>query len=72
MMKMFSKINELIDDPHALVCVLIDEVESLTHARQSSMSGTEPSDSIRVVNAVLTQIDQIRRFVNLIVKCLSC
>ena len=26
MMKMFQKIQELIDDPDALVCVLIDEV----------------------------------------------
>ena len=25
-MKMFQKIQELIDDPEALVCVLIDEV----------------------------------------------
>ena len=25
-MKMFQKIQELIDDPDALVCVLIDEV----------------------------------------------
>ena len=61
MMKMFTKIQEYIEDPHALVCLLIDEVESLTHARQMSLAGTEPSDSLRVVNAVLTQIDQIRR-----------
>lgn len=60
-LKMFTKIQEYIEDPQALVCVLIDEVESLTHARQSALAGTEPSDSIRVVNAVLTQIDQIRR-----------
>ncbi|XP_026470288.1 pachytene checkpoint protein 2 homolog [Ctenocephalides felis] len=66
-MKMFRKIREMINDPQALVCVLIDEVESLTHARQSSLSGTEPSDSIRVVNAVLTQIDQIRQFPNVLI-----
>lgn len=61
MVKMFNKIHELIEDNNALVCVLIDEVESLTRARESSMSGAEPSDLIRAVNAVLTQIDQIRR-----------
>jgi SpoVK/Ycf46/Vps4 family AAA+-type ATPase len=60
-LKMFTKIQEYIEDPQALVCVLIDEVESLTHARQSALAGTEPSDSLRVVNALLTQIDQIRR-----------
>ena len=26
------------------------------------MSGSEPSDAIRVVNAVLTQLDQIKRY----------
>ena len=42
--------------------VLINlQVESLTAARKSAMSGSEPSDAIRVVNAVLTQLDQIKR-----------
>ncbi|XP_067001989.1 pachytene checkpoint protein 2 homolog isoform X2 [Anabrus simplex] len=66
-MKMFMEIRELLENPRALVFVLIDEVESLTHARQSSLMGTEPSDSIRVVNALLTQIDQLRRFPNAII-----
>ena len=63
MQKMFGKIHEMIADKDALVCVLIDEVESLTAARKSAMAGSEPSDAIRVVNALLTQIDQIRRCV---------
>lgn len=66
-MKMFQKIQELIDDKDALVCVLIDEVESLTAARKSAMQGQEPSDAIRVVNALLTQIDHIKRFPNVII-----
>lgn len=69
-LKMFTKIQEYIEDPQALVCVLIDEVESLTHARQSALAGTEPSDSLRVVNAVLTQIDQIRRSINYQIQCI--
>ncbi|KAG8240245.1 hypothetical protein J437_LFUL004705 [Ladona fulva] len=60
-MKMFEKIRELIEDKEALVCVLLDEVESLAHARSASLSSSEPSDSLRVVNAVLTQIDQMKR-----------
>jgi hypothetical protein len=60
-MRMFDSIKELLADPGALVCVLMDEVESLTAARQSSLAGSEPSDAIRVVNALLTQLDQIRR-----------
>ncbi|XP_046389216.1 pachytene checkpoint protein 2 homolog [Ischnura elegans] len=66
-MKMFEKIRDLIDDKEALVCVLLDEVESLAHARKASMSVSEPSDSLRVVNAVLTQIDQMRRYPNVLV-----
>ena len=60
-MKMFQKITEFIEEEDTLVCVLIDEVESLTAARKAAMAGTEPSDSIRVVNAVLTQLDQIKQ-----------
>ena len=77
---MFEKIRELIEDPEALVCILMDEVrmhsiplrvilpcvtvcvytqvESLTAVRRASAN--EPSDAIRVVNALLTQIDQIK------------
>ncbi|XP_074646252.1 pachytene checkpoint protein 2 homolog [Tubulanus polymorphus] len=66
-MKMFQKIQELIDDRDSLVCVLIDEVESLTAARKSSISGSDPSDAIRVVNALLTQIDQIKRNPNVLI-----
>ncbi|XP_001369033.1 pachytene checkpoint protein 2 homolog [Monodelphis domestica] len=65
--KMFQKIQELIDDKEALVFVLIDEVESLTAARNACRAGTEPSDAIRVVNAVLTQIDQIKRHSNVVI-----
>ncbi|KAL2308068.1 hypothetical protein Nmel_001067 [Mimus melanotis] len=65
--KMFQKIQELVDDRDALVFVLIDEVESLTAARSAFKAGTEPSDAIRVVNAVLTQIDQIKRYPNVVI-----
>ena len=49
----------------SLVCVLIDEVESLTAARKAS--GSEPSDAIRVVNALLTQLDQIKAAPNVLI-----
>ena len=64
----------------SLVCVLIDEVESLTAARKAS--GSEPSDAIRqvinitnaflwsiqrVVNALLTQLDQIKMEPNVLI-----
>lgn len=40
--------------------LLIDEVESLTAARAAAVAGGEPSDALRVVNAVLTAIDALR------------
>jgi len=63
--KMFTEIKRLMEDPKSLVCVLIDEVESLTAARKSS--GTEPSDAMRVVNALLTQLDTIKSNPNVLI-----
>lgn len=59
--KLFAKIRELVEDPQSLVCVLIDEVESLTRTRAVTTNGAEPSDALRVVNAILTQLDYIKR-----------
>ncbi|XP_064110950.1 LOW QUALITY PROTEIN: pachytene checkpoint protein 2 homolog [Macrobrachium nipponense] len=59
--KMFNRITELVEDPESLVLLLIDEVESLTLARRSGQSNGDPSDAVRVVNAVLTQLDQIKK-----------
>ena len=66
-MRLFEHITEMVADDDAFVCVLIDEVESLTAARKSAMAGTEPSDAIRVVNALLTQLDALKRHPNVIV-----
>mmetsp|Transcript_43967 Transcript_43967/g.70366 ORF Transcript_43967/g.70366 Transcript_43967/m.70366 type:complete len:325 (+) Transcript_43967:467-1441(+) len=65
--KLFSYIHELAEDEDTLVCILIDEVESLAAARTASMSGSEPSDSIRVVNALLTQIDRLKSRKNVMI-----
>ena len=60
-MKMCDGIKDVCADENAFVVVLLDEVESLTAARQAAMSGSDPSDAIRVVNALLTQLDAIKR-----------
>ncbi|KAJ8571649.1 hypothetical protein ON010_g5189 [Phytophthora cinnamomi] len=49
------------------VFVTVDEVESLTAARKSAVSGSEPSDAIRVVNALLTQLDSLKRYSNVLI-----
>ncbi|TMW51386.1 hypothetical protein DOY81_003510 [Sarcophaga bullata] len=69
-MKLFAKIKEIIADKHNLVCVLIDEVESLAYAR-SCMSGQEPKDAMRVVNALLTQLDSIKEHNNVLILATS-
>lgn len=60
---MFDKIQEFINKKDSLVCILIDEVESLANNRRNMMHGNEPSDSMRVVNALLTRLDEVRRSV---------
>ncbi|KAJ3217187.1 Pachytene checkpoint protein 2 [Dinochytrium kinnereticum] len=80
-MKMFQSIKELCEDRETFVTVLIgivkwaipqteymlDEVESLTAARKAAVSGMEPSDAFRVVNALLTQIDALKRRKNVLI-----
>ena len=78
--QLFNYIGECADDEDCFVCVLMDEVESLTVARRAR--DAEPSDAIRVrddhapkgeadpakvVNAVLTHIDQLKRRHNVLI-----
>ena len=42
-------------------------MESLAAARKSAMAGSEPSDAIRVVNALLTQLDALKRYRNVLI-----
>jgi len=67
--RLFEHIQELVDDESCMVCLLIDEVESLTSARSSAASSSEPSDAVRVVNAILTQLDRLKRFPNVLTLC---
>lgn len=43
----------------------------MTAARANAGAGVEPSDAIRVVNAVLTQIDALRAYTNVLLLCTS-
>ncbi|KAJ8752024.1 hypothetical protein K2173_001050 [Erythroxylum novogranatense] len=69
--KLFQKIQEMVEEQNNLVFVLIDEVESLAAARKAALSGSEPSDSIRVVNALLTQMDKLKASPNVIIMTTS-
>lgn len=65
--RLFERVHEITADPRLLACVLLDEVESLAHARRAALAGLEPSDSIRAVNALLTELDRLRRCPNVLV-----
>jgi SpoVK/Ycf46/Vps4 family AAA+-type ATPase len=70
-MKLFSHISEIAEDEQCMVVVLIDEVESITASRGSAARSNEPGDAVRVVNAVLTSLDALKRRPNVLVLCTS-
>jgi SpoVK/Ycf46/Vps4 family AAA+-type ATPase len=63
--QLFDTLIETLSDPLVYVCILMDEVESVLMSR--SRGGDEPSDGIRVVNAMLTQLDRLRAHPNCLV-----
>ncbi|EIW73338.1 hypothetical protein TREMEDRAFT_25267, partial [Tremella mesenterica DSM 1558] len=65
--KLFSSVMEMVEREDCFVVVLIDEVESLTIARDSFSGASEPGDALRVVNALLTQLDKLRSKTNVLV-----
>ena len=69
--KLFEQIQKIVDDDDNFVVILMDEVESLTASRKSVISGLEPSDALRVVNALLTQIDKYRSKKNVLILATS-
>ncbi|OJD16549.1 hypothetical protein AJ78_03286 [Emergomyces pasteurianus Ep9510] len=70
--RMFDNIeNMLEDEPDTFVCVLLDEVETLTARREQSLHGNEPLDAMRAVNALLTALDRLRHRLNVVVLCTS-
>ncbi|CAL1702280.1 unnamed protein product [Somion occarium] len=69
--RLFGTVMDMVEDEETFVVVLIDEVESLTAARAGAMAGTEPSDALRVVNALLTQLDKLKHRKNVLVMSTS-
>ncbi|KAF9884643.1 hypothetical protein FE257_001396 [Aspergillus nanangensis] len=70
--KMFENIETLLEDEEeTFVCVFMDEVETLAAGRERALSGNEPFDAVRAVNALLTGLDRLRNYCNVIVVCTS-
>jgi len=66
---MFQQIFTIASDESTLVCVLIDEVESLAGFREKAVSGNEVADALRVTNQLLTALDKLRHKSNVMVFC---
>ncbi|KAI8913468.1 pachytene checkpoint protein 2 [Gorgonomyces haynaldii] len=69
--KLFGQISQWLEDKTRLVFVLMDEIESLVCARQTSIASNEPSDAIRVVNTILTNLDRLRHNENVLIMATS-
>jgi hypothetical protein len=54
------------------VCV-IDEIETLCSSREAALAkgSSEPSDAVRVVNSMLTELDRLKSFKNVLLVCTS-
>ncbi|TIA17126.1 AAA-domain-containing protein [Aureobasidium pullulans] len=68
---MFDKILRIAQDEKELVCVLIDEIESIAASRQASTRNGECADTVRATNQLLTALDRIRCKPNIVVFCTS-
>jgi SpoVK/Ycf46/Vps4 family AAA+-type ATPase len=69
--EMFDKVLKMAYDEKELVCVLIDEIESIATSRQVSTKNGECTDTVRATNQLLTALDRIRNKPNIIVFCTS-
>ncbi|KAH0342556.1 AAA-domain-containing protein, partial [Aureobasidium melanogenum] len=69
--EMFDKVLRMAHDGKELVCVLIDEIESIATSRQASTKNGECTDTVRATNQLLTALDRIRSKPNIVVFCTS-
>lgn len=68
----FENIEALLEEEDdAFVCVFVDEVETLAARRDRALSGNEPFDAVRAVNALLTGLDRLRCHPNVVTLCTS-
>ncbi|KAF2759327.1 pachytene checkpoint component Pch2 [Pseudovirgaria hyperparasitica] len=69
--QIFEQINAMADDEACLICVVIDEVETLTSPRERAATGNECGDALRATNQLLTCIDALRHRPNIVLFCTS-
>ncbi|KAF2842689.1 AAA-domain-containing protein [Patellaria atrata CBS 101060] len=69
--RLFENVQTIADDDATLVCVIIDEVETLTVSRDKAAHGSECGDAMRATNQLLTALDRLRGYSNVMVFCTS-
>ncbi len=64
----FKDLRNLIEqNPNLLIIILIDEIETIASSRTNLLKQNETNDGIRVVNTLLTQLDQLKKFDNFLI-----
>ncbi|KAM3415060.1 hypothetical protein BST61_g10195 [Cercospora zeina] len=68
---LFDKIHGMAQSSTTLVCVVIDEIETIAGSREKANAGGECSDGVRATNQLLTALDRLRALPNVVVLCTS-
>ncbi|CCF58238.1 hypothetical protein KAFR_0E00840 [Kazachstania africana CBS 2517] len=66
-----EKLLEINEHKGSFICILIDEVEAIAGSRKDLMSKNESSDSMRVVNTLLTCLDRLKKYKNFLILATS-
>lgn len=70
--KVFESVETLSDEePDTLLCLFIDEIETLAVKREQTLNGNDPFDAMRATNALLTAFDRLKNHPNVIILCTS-
>ncbi|MCJ1333795.1 hypothetical protein MMC10_010495 [Thelotrema lepadinum] len=70
--KAFEGIRKMLgEEQETLICILIDEIESMAGSRDVNEGSNEPKDAMRAVNALLTALDSLKHYPNFIIFCTS-
>ncbi|KAH3678292.1 hypothetical protein WICMUC_001616 [Wickerhamomyces mucosus] len=64
----FKELFNLIQSHQEIIIIIcIDEVETIANSRSQTLDNKESTDSIRVVNTLLTQLDSLKIFDNFLI-----
>lgn len=68
----FTDVENLLKlNENSFVCLLIDEVEAIAISRDELLNKSESTDGVRVVSTLLTLLDRLKKYNNLIVLATS-